>query len=197
MIGFLRGSVAALPPDGACLLDVGGVGWRVLVSAMTRARLRLGETVTLFTHLAIKENDVALYGFDREAEQALFEQLITVKGVGPTLALGVLSSAAAEQVAADIAAQRVSALTALPGIGKKTAERLVLELRDKLDATGDCEAASAGQDSDAAGEAAAALMALGYAQAEVAPVLRRLADQSVTDTAALVRAALRQLGGGK
>lgn len=195
MIGFLRGKVAYLLADD-CLLDVGGVGYRVTVSGMTRSKLRQGEQAMLFTYLSVREDALQLYGFATQEEYDVFLQLIGVSGIGPKVALGILSSTTVSGLCSAIANKQASLLTKLPGIGKKSAERLILELKDKLAfvGTGDgeeafVEAASLGD--GILDEAAAALASLGYTPAETAPVLKQLGTCQTTEEA--IRLALKKL----
>ena len=199
MIGFLRGKVAGLLPE-YCLLDVAGVGYRVFISAATRGRLRQGEEATLYTHLAVREDALLLYGFSRQEEYEMFQLLISVSGIGPKVALGALSAISVEALCQALRGQQLSQLTKLPGIGKKTAERLILELKDKVragedgeDSTADTFAAPVGEERIA--EAMAALTALGYSAAEIEPVLRRAGHCSTAEET--IRFALREFAGGK
>ena len=195
MIGFLRGKVAYLFTD-ECLLDVHGVGYRVLVSGATRNKLKLGQEAQLFTYLSVREDALVLYGFATQAEYALFEQLIGVSGIGPKVALGILSSITVEGLASAITNKQTSILTKLPGIGKKSAERLILELKDKLAFAGE----PAGEltlesevplGDDVLSETSAALVSLGYAPAEIAPILQKLGKCESTQEA--IKLALKQL----
>ena len=199
MIGFLRGKVAGLLPE-YCLLDVAGVGYRVFISAATRGQLRQGEEATLYTHLAVREDALLLYGFSRQEEYEIFQLLISVSGIGPKVALGALSAISVEALCQALRRQQLSQLTKLPGIGKKTAERLILELKDKVragedgeDSTADTFAAPVGEERIA--EAMAALTALGYSAAEIEPVLRRAGHCSTAEET--IRFALREFAGGK
>ncbi|MDY6294778.1 MAG: Holliday junction branch migration protein RuvA, partial [Schwartzia succinivorans] len=131
MIGFLRGRVAHLLAD-CCLLDVGGVGYRVYIASATRSRLHMGEEATLFTHLSVREDALTLYGFYSQEEYDIFQQLISVSGIGPKVALGILSAISVDKLCAAIHGQQLTVLTKLPGIGKKSAQRLILELKDKI-----------------------------------------------------------------
>lgn len=191
MIGRLRGAVVELAGNVA-LIDVGGVGYEVEVTTGTAAGLggRSGEAV-VFTHLVGREDAQALYGFASASERNLFRTLIKVSGVGPKLALALLSTVSPEQFAASIANGDAAAITRVPGIGKKTAERLVVELRDRvaLSAT----TAPAGQ--GAASDAVLALVALGYRESAA---LRAIGDvgQALGDGAdveALVKEALKRM----
>ncbi|MCI6751889.1 MAG: Holliday junction branch migration protein RuvA [Selenomonas bovis] len=195
MIGFLRGKVAFLLADD-CLLDVGGVGYRVTVSGMTRSKLRQGEQAMLFTYLSVREDALQLYGFATQEEYDVFLQLIGVSGIGPKVALGILSSTTVSGLCSAIANKQASLLTKLPGIGKKSAERLILELKDKLAfvGTGDGEEAfveAAPLGDGILDEAAAALASLGYTPAETAPVLKQLGTCQTTEDA--IRLALKKL----
>lgn len=195
MIGFLRGKVAYLLADD-CLLDVGGVGYRVTVSGMTRSKLRQGEQAMLFTYLSVREDALQLYGFATQEEYDVFLQLIGVSGIGPKVALGILSSTTVSGLCSAIANKQASLLTKLPGIGKKSAERLILELKDKLafGGTGDGEEAfveAAPLGDGILDEAAAALASLGYTPAETAPVLKQLGTCQTTEDA--IRLALKKL----
>lgn len=195
MIGFLRGKVAYLLADD-CLLDVGGVGYRVTVSGMTRSKLRQGEQAMLFTYLSVREDALQLYGFATQEEYDVFLQLIGVSGIGPKVALSILSSTTVSGLCSAIANKQASLLTKLPGIGKKSAERLILELKDKLAfvGTGDGEEAfveAAPLGDGILDEAAAALASLGYTPAETAPVLKQLGTCQTTEDA--IRLALKKL----
>ena len=121
MIGYLRGKVTHLLTD-YCLLDVQGVGYRVFVAGSTRNHLRLGEEAMLFTHLSVREDAMLLYGFYSQQEYDLFQLLISVSGVGPKVALGILSAITVESLCRAIQQKQASVLTKLPGIGKKSAE---------------------------------------------------------------------------
>lgn len=195
MIGFLRGKVAYLLADD-CLLDVGGVGYRVTVSGMTRSKLRQGEQAMLFTYLSVREDALQLYGFATQEEYDVFLQLIGVSGIGPKVALGILSSTSVSGLCSAIANKQASLLTKLPGIGKKSAERLILELKDKLAFVGIGDGEEAFVEAAPLGdgildEAAAALASLGYTPAETAPVLKQLGTCQTTEEA--IRLALKKL----
>ena len=195
MIGFLRGKVAYLLADD-CLLDVGGVGYRVTVSGTTRSKLRQGEQAMLFTYLSVREDALQLYGFATQEEYDVFLQLIGVSGIGPKVALGILSSTTVSGLCSAIANNQASLLTKLPGIGKKSAERLILELKDKLAFVGIGDGEEAFVEAAPLGdgildEAAAALASLGYTPAETAPVLKQLGTCQTTEEA--IRLALKKL----
>jgi len=132
MIAHLRGKLLSKKPNQA-IVDVGGVGYDVIISIPSYADLpAAGSEVTLHIHTHVREDVIALYGFLRLAEKHLFEKLITVSGIGPKLAITILSGMGADEMVSSIRGNDVARLTRIPGIGKKTAERMVLELRDKL-----------------------------------------------------------------
>jgi Holliday junction DNA helicase RuvA len=134
MIAHLRGKLLVKHPNQV-ILETGGVGYDVTISVPTYSELAaVGSDVALHIHTHVREDQIALYGFLRSAEKQLFEKLVTVSGIGPKLAITILSGMAADEMAAAIRGNDVARLTKIPGIGKKTAERMVLELRDKLPA---------------------------------------------------------------
>src|SRR4051794_16903638 len=136
MIAHLRGRVLSKRPNQA-MIDVNGVGYEVAISIPTFSELpNTGGEVSLHIHTHVREDALALYGFLRAQEKELFERLIAVSGIGPKLAITVLSGMQAEKMVAAIRGNDIASLTKIPGIGKKTAERMVLELRDKLDSFG-------------------------------------------------------------
>ena len=197
MIGFLRGEVAYLYTD-CVLLDVQGVGYRVYIADSTRRQLHLHEQALLFTHMSVREDDITLYGFATEEEYALFQQLISVSGIGPKVALGMLSSITVASLCQAIQNKQTSVLTKLPGIGKKSAERLILELKDKLSFAHTTPAdeelfleTEGTVGDDIISEAQAALQALGYAEQEITPVLRKATGGKTTEEA--IKFALKQL----
>lgn len=203
MIGFLRGKVAYLTLD-MCLLDVQGVGYRVYIAANTHSQLQVGQEAMLFTHLSVREDAMQLYGFATQDEYELFQLLLSVSGIGPKVALGVLGAITPGKLCQAIQKKQASVLTKLPGIGKKSAERMIVELKDKLKFAGtEDEAFEAGElfaateiGSDVLSEAAAALQSLGYNAQQVAPVLEKCsklkADQ---DVQAVIKFALKELAG--
>jgi Holliday junction DNA helicase RuvA len=132
MIAHLRGRLLAKHPNQA-IVETGGVGYDVTITVPTFSELpALGTEVALHIHTHVREDQIALYGFLRPSEKLLFEKLITVSGIGPKLAITVLSGMAADETVSAIRGNDIARLTRIPGIGKKTAERMVLELRDKL-----------------------------------------------------------------
>ncbi|TVP81233.1 Holliday junction branch migration protein RuvA [Thioalkalivibrio sp.] len=176
------------------LLDVGGVGYEIEVPLSTLASLpEAGAPVVLFTHLVVREDAHTLFGFLRSRDRDLFRRLIRVNGIGARLALAMLSTMAADELAGHITGGNVAALTRVPGIGKRTAERVVLELGERLTELGFGAAAGGDAGTPARGierEAAAALEALGYRAADAERMLAAVRGQAET-TEALVRLALR------
>lgn len=200
MIGFLRGKVEYISMD-YCLLDVGGVGYRVFVSGNTRSQLKNGQETMLYTYLNVREDAMLLYGFLTQAEYELFQLLITVSGIGPKVAMGIIGAITPEALSQAVQNKNVKALTALPGIGKKSAERMILELKDKLHFSDDGEFTETGTGivsgeigDDIYSEAMAALMALGYSQGEVSEVFSSFGslDQEA-DVQMVIKMALREL----
>lgn len=192
MIGRIAGTLLAKSPP-MLLVDVGGVGYEIDAPMSTFYRLpAVGEPVLLHTHLLVREDAQLLYGFASEAERALFRQLLKVTGVGAKLALVILSGVAVDELLAIVADADAARLVRIPGIGRKTAERLILELREPLGRMASTPASVLAPRGDALQDAASALEALGYKPAEARAALRDLAaeDQSSED---LIRAALKRL----
>ncbi|QIB65175.1 Holliday junction branch migration protein RuvA [Kineobactrum salinum] len=199
MIGRIRGTlVYKQPPD--ILVEVGGVGYDIQVPMSTLFQLpALGTEVTLLTQFVVREDAQLLYGFIDERDRALFRQLVKVSGVGPKLALTILSGMDSTQFARSVQRDDLSALVALPGVGKKTAERLLVEMRDKLKDwlgqwSGDGELpAAAGQPpaGTRVADAEGALIALGYKPAEASRMVAAVNDASAGDSEDLIRRALK------
>ena len=199
MIGRLRGELVYKQPP-ALMVEVGGVGYELEAPMSTCFALpAVGEPVTLWTHLQVREDAHTLYGFSDETQRSLFRALLKVSGVGARMALAILSGMSPEEFHRCVAEGNVKALTRLPGIGKKTAERLVVEMRDRLDRLfGEAPAAlSAGEAAAAVPapggpreEAVQALEALGYRSAEAEKLVRAVAADGM-DSQSIIRAALR------
>ena len=196
MIGRLRGVLVSKAPPWI-LLEAGGVGYELEVPMSTLYDLpEPGREVTLFVHYAHKEDTVSLYGFLREAERIQFRNLLRVSGIGAKIALAVLSGTSVESFSRLVQAGDIGALTRVPGIGKKTAERIVVELRDRV-TTGTTLAGlgSADAQGDPQSEAQIALQQLGYKPAEAQRLIRE--SQTAGDTAeSLIRKALKAALGG-
>ncbi len=188
VIAHLKGTVLRRS-DHALILAVGGVGYRVYTTTELLSRFHEGDACALFTHLSVRETALELFGFAEEHEVRLFELLLGVSGVGPRSALSIMNLAPAAALAAAIARGDTSYLTKVSGIGKKSAQKIVVELKDKLGALPD----GAGSDTEGDGDVIDALTALGYSLAEAREALARVPD-SATTTEARVRAALKALG---
>ncbi|MFO7310737.1 MAG: Holliday junction branch migration protein RuvA [Bacillota bacterium] len=197
MIGMLRGRVWQRGADWV-IIDVGGVGYRVFVPTGVLSRLPgIGGDVELHVHTHVREDSLALFGFLAEEELRLFEELIAVSGVGPRLALTALSSLSPEQLRRAVLDEDVATLMRIPGIGRKTAQRMILELKGRLSRTGLPGGVPVTGETTVA-DALAALVSLGYTQGEAAQALaaaQRELNGQRADTAQLVRMALRHLAG--
>lgn len=196
MIGRLSGTLLAKAPP-ALLVDVGGVGYELEAPMSTFYRLpAAGEPVVLHTHLLVREDAQLLYGFASEAERTLFRQLLKVSGVGAKLALVILSGVGAQELCDIVAGGDAARLVRVPGIGRKTAERLILELREPLARLGAVSPASAAVAASGGGDvrqdAASALEALGYKPNEARAALRDLPIEGQRSED-LIRAALKRL----
>ena len=191
MIGRLRGTLVAKHPPWV-LIEVGGVGYELEVPMSTLYDLPdVGQEVALLTHYAHKEDTVALYGFLCEDERTLFRDLQRVSGIGARIALAVLSGVSTAEFARLVQSGDVAALTRIPGIGKKTAERIVVELRDRVaDALLTAKPGVAAAPRDARGEAEAALQQLGYKPAEATRLVAASASEG-DGAEAIIRKALR------
>ncbi|MBK1640638.1 Holliday junction branch migration protein RuvA [Chromatium okenii] len=201
MIGQLRGILRVIQPPQV-LIEVGGVGYEVELALSAFDKLpAVGEPVTLITHFAVREDAQVLYGFLHQRERALFRMLLKVTGIGARLALDVLASMDAQRLAQCLVSEDIPALMRIPGVGKKTAQRLVLELRDRVEtltemgrAAGTVPLATASPVLDheqAVLDAVSALVALGYRPLEANRMVRSV-DNGLT-TEEMIRAALRQI----
>jgi Holliday junction DNA helicase RuvA len=195
VIAFLTGRIAAKTATFA-LLDVGGVGFRLFMSTTSLSSLPAeGDDVTVHTCLHVREDELTLFGFESEAEKDAFEKLITVSGVGPKVALATLSALSPDALAGAIAAEDDALISSVPGIGKKTAQRIILDLKDKL---GVPALASSSRGAAGAGAAAAetrdALLAMGISAAEAAAAMKGY-DGPANDASAHLRYALKRIGG--
>ena len=195
MYEFFEGAVAAKTPE-AIVLDVSGVGYGLFVSQKTLARCpRAGERAKLYAHLSVRDDAMLLYGFAAVEEREMFRKLIAVTRVGPKLALAILSILSPSDLAIAVMTGDTAALTTVSGIGKKAAERIVLELKEKVSHSLE----AAGQDivpagtGDAAQEALRALVSLGYSPSEAAAAVSQ-AEEGAADVERIVLAALKKLG---
>lgn len=196
MIAIVAGTLALKESDRVIVRTASGVGYEVFVP--TRALESLpaeGRPVELHTHLAVREDGQTLYGFASADERRVFQRLLSASGIGPRMALAILSALSGTRVVRAIREKDIAALTAVPGVGKKTAERLVFELADK---TGDLEAEPGAPVTSTTESATKALTRLGYTAAEADEAVRRaLAENGARETSELVKAALGWLGGSR
>jgi Holliday junction DNA helicase RuvA len=192
MIGFLRGTLIVKRPP-LLTLDVGGVGYELEAPMSTFYRLPdVGSPLSLVTHLVVREDAHSLYGFFTEAERALFRNLLKVSNVGPRIALGVLSGMSVEGFYQCVRDKDLVSLTKVPGVGRKTGERLLLEMADRLPEAQGGDAAALPARSAAEGEAHGALLALGYKPGEVVRMLKDL-DTVRLSTEDMIREALKRV----
>ena len=196
MIGFLKGKATHITSD-YCLLDVHDVGYRVFISNQTRAHISPSAEVMLYIHTNVREDAILLYGFFSREEYDLFLHLIGISGIGPKVAQGILSSATVNDFYRMVQQKDVKGITKLPGIGKKTAERILLELKDKLS---DVSVADLPEGDNNVGtktengmiaEATEALLTLGFQDSEIQRVFRQ--KDSCQNTEELIRYALAEL----
>jgi len=186
MVGMIQGTIEVLSLEAnSCIVLCDGVGYEIAITSETAARLTLGEEVRLRTHLAVREDALDLYGFLDETDLIFFKLLLSVSGIGPKSALGILDIAPVETLRASISAGNLAHLTSISGIGKKTAEKIILELRDKLPKL-DVEARTLTGDV----EALEAMRALGYSAHEAREALRGVSPSVVSGSDRL-REALR------
>lgn len=190
MIGSLRGSVLERNVDGSVLLEVGGVGYLVTVSSRVLAELEPGTPVFLYVHHHIREDAQTLYGFTSSDDRATFQALIATHGIGPALAVAILATHPPAALFDVVSNNDATALTLVPGIGKKTAERLIIELRDRLSVP--VLDSSDGSSVSAVADVRDALAGLGYGTDEIRDVLRELPTGA--DSSTLLRDALKMLG---
>ncbi|ATG73496.1 Holliday junction branch migration protein RuvA [Zobellella denitrificans] len=201
MIGRLKGIISEKQAP-EILLDVNGVGYEVTLPMSCFYELpKVGEAVTLLTHFVVREDAQLLFGFNTKTERALFRELIKTNGVGPKLALAILSGMTADQFIYNVEQGEIGALVKLPGVGKKTAERLIVEMRDRLKGFGGYDlfnpapesATSAVLADSARDEAVAALLALGYKAAQAEQAMKKIARPEM-NAEQLIREALRSMG---
>jgi holliday junction DNA helicase RuvA len=211
MIGYLRGVVVDRTLKGEITVDVGGVGYRVIVPTAQLSRM-IGGTltgtteVTLFVHTSVREDAITLYGFPTRDDRTCFELVLTAHGVGPSLALSILNMHTPDSLRTALATDDVDALTAVPGVGKKTAARLLVELKSKLADNNEYDGAIAAagdgiaatdllSPTDPKADVRAALSGLGYGTDEIRGVIRKLSNDT-TDSSALLKQALTLLATG-
>ncbi len=190
MIGYLDGTLGARWAEG-CFVEVAGVGYRVMCSGQTLAKLPGdGERVRVWIHTHVREDVLALFGFATESEQAMFEALLGVSGVGPKVALQVCSTFPADQFRRALVTDDVAGISSVPGIGKKTAQRILLDLKEKLDLP---DLALVGSQPDMLAKARSALENLGYSPGEVRAALGEVAPGADDSVADVIKSALKVL----
>lgn len=187
MIGSLSGTVRQKELS-FLIIDVGGIGYKVSTTTDTTLEAIVGEPLFLWTHLAVRENALDLYGFIDRDTLSLFELLITISGIGPKTALGILNVASPEMLRQAVATEDTSYLTKVSGIGKKNAEKIVLELKDKLVTT----SADMDRSMQGAGDVMEALISLGYSERDIRDVLKKL-PKDLSTTSDKVKGALKLL----
>lgn len=199
MISYIRGTLERRA-EGYVVVEANGIGYRIFVSPATLAGLpALGEPVKIYTHFSVKEDGVSLYGFSSAEEQEMFHKLLLVGGVGPKGALGFLSQLAPHEIVLAVLSEDVKTLSRAPGVGRKTAQRVILELKDKFKTE---EALTEGEAwqrelspdgaADAKFEAIDALTALGYSRSEAAKAVNAAATEDMT-TEEILKAALKKM----
>lgn len=191
IFAFIEGEPVGRGPDYV-VLAVAGLGFRIFVPASKVEEISAVPLARLHTYMAVREDNITLYGFPGEEELAVFRLLISVTGIGPRLGLAVLSTWNPNQLAQILAREDIDALTSVSGIGRKTAQRLLLELKDKID----LPAAVADEPQKLVADAEAALIALGFRSSEIRPAVRVLAREC-NNAEELVRRALARLAGGE
>jgi len=192
MIATLRGELAQIE-ETAIVVEVGGVGMRVFVPAPLRTKLKTGEAIFLFTHLIVREDALTLYGFESQADRDLFNILLGVDGVGPRVALSVLSTMTLDAVQRAVFADEPDLLSRVPGVGKKTAQKMALHLKDKLKPIDALKQVAAMSDADA--EVLAALTALGYSVVEAQTAIQSISKDAPKDVEERLRIALQYFTG--
>ncbi len=194
MIARLEGKL--LDKQAPCvLIDVNGVGYEINVSLNTLVSLpEIGANLALLTHFVVREDAQTLYGFISSRERELFRALIKVNGVGPKMALGILSGMTVDEFSTAVFSEDIGLLVKLPGVGKKTAERLVIEMRDIIDSVGLTSAIdSSNENKDVRLEAEGALISLGYKQQDVSKIMSKLDLKSVSTAEDIIRLALKSI----
>ena len=187
MIATLRGEISQIE-ENALIVEVGGVGMRVFVPAPMRTNAKAGEVMFMFTHLVVREDALTLYGFESQADRDLFNILLGVDGVGPKVALSVLSTMTIDSIQRAIFADEADVLSKVPGVGKKTAQKMALHLKDKLKPTDALAKLAAMADYDS--EVLAALTALGYSVVEAQAAIQSLPKDAPKEVEERLRVAL-------
>jgi len=191
MIGWLSGKVLQIDPTGIILLDTGGVGYEILLSLQTLCNLKLNQKTDLFIHTHVRDDQITLFGFSTQRERTVFRKLITVSGIGARLGLNLMSGMQVEELIQAITRGDDTSIARTPGIGKKTSQRLILELQGKLD-TDHTPATNIDQGSALAEDVRSALINLGYKPATVDQAMKHAGTYG--DFESLFRASMRALG---
>lgn len=201
MIGSVKGVVAYLTKEYCLIETTGGVGYRVFMPSAQLAALKTGSEVKVLTYTVVREDALLLYGFLNRDYYNLFMLLIGVSGIGPKSSLGILSAIKPEAFYLAVQSRDLKVLTKLPGIGKKTAERMLLELKDKVGSLEGIDAAALGESDQApaaeenVAEAIAALVSLGYTNSEILPALQKIPDYVKLSGEEIIRRALKLFAG--
>lgn len=200
MISYVRGHVADIT-EGSVVVETGNIGFEIFMTGSALSQLHIGENVKLHTYFQVREDAMLLYGFLCKDDLEVFKLLLTVNGVGPKGALGILSGITADELRFAILSDDVKTLSKAPGIGKKTAQKLILELKDKLNLEDAFEtklmheketvSAAAGCMTDARKEAVEALVALGYSSTDAMRAVRKVSESESGDVEAILKAALK------
>lgn len=201
MIAFVHG-IAADMTENSVIVETGGIGYEIYMTGESLSQLPMGEKVKIHTYFQVREDAMQLYGFLKKDDLQMFKLLLGVNGVGPKAAMGVLSGITADELRFAVLSDDVKTLSKAPGIGKKTAQKLILELKDKLKLEDAFElklaheqekAAVSGDVSDGRQEAVAALVALGYSSTDALRAVRKVTEVSPDDVEGLLKAALKNM----
>ena len=201
MIAFVHG-IAAEMTENSVIVETGGIGYEIYMTGESLSQLPMGEKVKIHTYFQVREDAMQLYGFLKKDDLQMFKLLLGVNGVGPKAAMGVLSGITADELRFAVLSDDVKTLSKAPGIGKKTAQKLILELKDKLKLEDAFElklaheqekAAVSGDVSDGRQEAVAALVALGYSSTNALRAVRKVTEVSPDDVEGLLKAALKNM----
>lgn len=199
MIGFIKGTLDYLGNDH-CIIDNNGIGYRVFMPSGQLAVLKTGQEIKAFTYLAVRDDALHLYGFLTRDYYSLFLKLISVSGIGPKVALGMLSTAKPDEFYVAIQGRDLKFLTKLPGIGKKTAERILLELKDKVGGSEDETNSEFSEGTKftpgtVVDDAIEALTTLGYKSSEIIPVIKKIKNRDTMQPEEIIRQALKLMAG--
>jgi holliday junction DNA helicase RuvA len=192
MIATLRGEITQIEANSV-VIEISGMGLRVFIPGLLRERMKIGEAVFLFTHLVVREDDWKLYGFETQADRELFTKLLGVDGVGPRTALAVLSTLNIDTLQRAVFNDEPDLLSRVPGVGKKTAQKMILYLHDRLKPVSGLEKLASMSDGDS--EVLAALTALGYSVVEAQTAIQAIPKDAPEDVEERLRLALQQFTG--